>query len=261
MRKTEKIVFEENSLITSFWGTGSSGATTYALEYATQLARHGRKTLLVDFDLTDPTMMVYLAIDEYPSGLQAGLRLVGQQRLDPTVIPDLTVQSKQDRNLYFLAGLPAQGRFEAIDSGTSASMLRAFSSWFDELVVDLGKIMPEVVSPKVFDLQQEVLAESDSAYGIFRADPEGVAKLFWSPITEYLLANLYRPGSLGAGGKKAMKAVVAEVSGSSVIQVVEEDEQLVRALAKALSVGDVSKKSPISQAVSQLIQNREVSSG
>jgi len=257
MKKPEKLFSFENSQVTSFWGTGSSGATMLALEYATQLAGHGRKTLLIDFDLLDPTLMVYLAIDEYPSGLQAGIRLAEQQRLDPTVISELTVQAKQHKNLYFLAGLPAKGRFEFIKTGSPASMLRSFLDWFDELVVDMGQMLPQVVNTTIFTLQQEVLSESNVVYGVFRADPEGIAKLFWLPMTEQLVANQYRPGSLGAGGKKSMKSIIAEVSGSAVIEVIEDDEQLIRSMAKAVSVGELSRKSPISQAVGRLIQNRQ----
>ena len=256
MNRPQKAEFEENFVVTTFWGTGSSGATTFALEYATQLAGHGRKSLLIDFDMLDPSLMVYLAVDEHPSGLQARLRLAEQQRLDPSVISELTVRSERIKNLYFLAGLPVQGRFESISAGATSSLLRGLEDWFDELVIDLGQIIPEVINPRIFSLQREVLSESKYVYGVFRADPEGIAKLFWLPLSECLVANQYRPGSLGSGGKKAMKSVVAEVSGSLVVDIAEEDDHLVRATAKAVSVGEISRKSPINQAVVRLIQNR-----
>lgn len=249
-------VFDEHSRVTSFWGTGASGATTFSLEYANQVSRAGRKTLLLDHDLIDPSLMVYLAIDNYPSGLQAGLRLASQNRLSPTNIEELIIQSDDNPNLSIMAGLPVSGRFMSVSSESIEYLFEGLRSWFDELVIDLGCIFSEKVNPHVYGLQQQVISSSDEVLGVFRADPEGLAKLFWLPLSGELIANSYRPGSLGAGGKKGLKSVVAETTGKALLGIVEEDEQLTLAIARAVAVGDISKKSTVSQMVAGLIQNR-----
>lgn len=256
MRGKTKPRFESESKITCFWGTGASGATTFSLEYSRQLADAGRKTLLIDFDLLDPSLMVYFAIDNYPSGLQAGLRLASQQRLDPTNIDQLMIQSDDIANLKIMAGMPAPGRFHSIQEGAISAMLDLLRGWFDELVVDLGCVVSEGLNNDLYLLQQEVLEISDSTLGVFRADPDGLAKLFWLPIRGNLIANNYRPGSLGAGGKKGLRSVVAEMTGESLVDVVEEDDQLIQAIAKGLPVGALSKKSSVSHAVRELMQTR-----
>lgn len=256
MRGKSKPKFEPESKITCFWGTGASGATTFSLEYSRQLADAGRKTLLIDFDLLDPSLMVYFAIDNYPSGLQAGLRLASQERLDPTNIDQLMIQSEDIDNLKIMAGMPASGRFQSIQEGSVSAMLELLRGWFDELVIDLGCVVSEVINNDLYLLQQEVLEISDSTLGVFRADPDGLAKLFWLPIRGNLIANNYRPGSLGAGGKKGLRSVVAEMTGESLVDVAEEDDQLIQAIAKGLPVGALSKKSSVSHVVRGLMQNR-----
>lgn len=259
--KKVNLEFQSQSRMTSFWGTGASGATTLSLEYAQQVASAGRKTLLIDHDLLDPSLMVYLAIDNYPSGLQAGFRLASQQRLDPTTIDELIIESEDTSNLSFMAGLPVLGRFYSFDPDSLAELLENLMSWFDELVIDLGMLFSESINSQIFSLQKEIIASSDYVYGVFRADPEGISKLFWLPLSGDLIANDYRPGTLGAGGKKKLKSVIAEITGLNLVGVVEEDDQLVQAITKAVAVGQISRKSPISQLLRGLIENRPDSSG
>ena len=261
MKKRAKPAFEAEPTVTTFWGTGASGCTTYSLEYGRQLAEAGRKTLLIDHDLLDPSLMVYLAIDNHPSGLQAGLRLASQQRLDPTNLNELIVESRDFANLNFMAGLPALGRFRSIDADSIPALVHLLKTWFDEVVIDLGCLLPDDINPKVFSLQQQVLSCSDGSFGVFRADPEGIAKLFWLPIQGELIANNYRAGSLGAGGKKGLKSIIAEITGKSLMAIGEEDDNLIQAVSKGIPVGEVSKKSPISQLIKAMIQNRLDASG
>lgn len=256
MRGKTRPKFDSESKITTFWGTGASGATTFSMEHSRQLAEAGRNTLLIDFDLLDPSLMVYLAVDNYPSGLQAGLRLASQERLDPTNIGELMIESDDLANLRFMAGMPASGRFQSIQEESVGGMLDLLRGWFDELVIDLGCLVSDVLNKELHRLQQEVLQSSDSTIGVFRADPDGIAKLFWLPIRGNLIANNYRPGSLGAGGKKGLRTVIAEMTGEPLVDVVEEDEQLIKAIAKGLAVGEISKKSSVSNAVRALIENR-----
>lgn len=249
-----------SSFVTVFWGTGASGATTYSLEYANQLAKH-HKTLLIDCDLTDPSLMVYLAIDDYPSGLQAGVRLAGQQRLDGGSLQELLVTSDFLGGLNLIAGLPAPGRYRSLEPTSVSAMIESLRTWFDEIVIDMGSVVPATVSEDLSKLHKEIFASADDIYGVFRADPEGLAKLFWIEIEGELIANNYRPGCLGPGGKKGLKSVIADSTGKIVEKIAEEDEFLVKALSKAIPVGMVSRKSPVSQLVKALIENRLLGAG
>lgn len=261
MKKKIKPEFEADPMVTTFWGTGASGASAFSLEYSRQLAECGRKTLLIDHDLLDPSLMVYLAIDNHPSGLQAGLRLASQQRLDPTNLNELIIESRDFANLSFMAGLPAAGRFRSIEAESITSLIDLLKTWFDEVVIDLGCLISEEINSHVFSLQQQLFLASDELFGVFRADPEGIAKLFWLPIEGELIANNYRAGSLGAGGKKGLKSIIAEITGKSLVAVTEEDDHLIQAVSKGIPVGEIAKKSPISQSVRGMIQNRLDSSG
>jgi septum formation inhibitor-activating ATPase MinD len=261
MKKIRKIERELPSQVTSFWGTGASGATSFCLEYARQLADLDRKTLFIDFDLTDPSLMVYLAIDNYPSGLQAGLRLASQQRLDAMNLNELIVESGQFSNLSLMAGLPVSGRFHSIDAESVVLMVEALNNWFDELVIDIGPLVSEKLNAHAYSLQQELMNISNDLFGVFRADPEGIAKLFWLPTSGELIGNFYRPGSLGAGGKKGLRSLIAEMTGKPLCGVVEEDDYLIRAIAKGEPVGGVSKRSSISTMITELLQNRFGPSG
>lgn len=261
MKNKLKAEFDIESQVSVFWGTGASGVSSFSLEYSRQLAELGRKTLLIDADFLDPSLMVYLAIDNYPSGLQAGLRLASQNRLDATNLEQLLVSSKYNPKLNYMAGIPVSGRFQTIEPDSLSSMVELLRGWFDELVIDLGGVVPEVLNSHLHSLQQQLIEISDLTYGVFRADPDGIAKLFWLPIEGELIANNYRPGSLGAGGKKALKSIIAEMTGKTLMAVTEEDDQLISAVSKGVAVGEVSKKSAVSQVVRSLIQNRLDSAG
>ncbi len=254
-RSFEQTLELENS-INCFWSTGTGGASVLSLEYATQLAKLRRKTLLIDFDLVDPSLMIYLAVDDYPSGLQAGLRLATQSRLDATNLNQLIVQSEDHRHLHLMAGMPVQGRFNSIETGSITSLLVQLANWYDEIVLDLGSLYSQTTNSKLFELQSEAIDASENAYGIFRADPEGIAKLFLKKAETSLIANIYRAGSLGAGGRKALKTVVQENTGQPLLEIIGEDDNLTAAIAKGISVGEVNRKSPISIAVKNLIQSR-----
>lgn len=261
MTKRAKDKQSLKSGVTTFWGTGASGCTAFALEYGRQLADSGERTLLIDIDLIDPSLMVYLAVDNYPSGLQAGLRLASQQRLDPSKLHQLLIKSDDIPNLSLMAGLPAQGRYLGIDVDSIGLLIEILSEWFDQLVIDLGSLLPTGLNAHATELQAKVIESSDWTYGVFRADPEGIAKLFWLPITGQLVANNYRPGSLGPSGKKALKSIVGEITGSDIAAIAEEDEYLAQAISKALPVGYVHKKSRVSQSAISLIENRLESTG
>lgn len=131
-------------------GTGASGASGFSLEYSRQLAEAGRKTPLIDHDSLDPSLMVYLAIDNHPSGLQAGLRLASQRRLDPTNLNELIIESRDFSNLSFIAGLPASGRFRSIEVESITSLIELLRTWFDEVVIYLGCLIPEEIKPQPF---------------------------------------------------------------------------------------------------------------
>lgn len=234
------------------WGTGGSGATSLSANLAAEYASRGQKTLLVDFDLDDPSLVIHFGVGDFPAGLVAAARLAGQGRLDYLSLDELSLKIPIKGSLRVLPGITAPGRFRDLSqTGISALMTEA-KLLFDIVVIDLGA--RRTGDDFIAGLHQLVIEQSDEVLGVFSAEPEGIAKLMWRSPVGRLVANRYRPGLLGMNGKKKLSQTLAELTECPLVAIVSESEDLDMAITDAKPLRELVRKSQYLTEVGQLLE-------
>lgn len=236
--------------VLTVWGTGGSGATSLSANLAAEYASKGQKTLLVDFDLDDPSLVIHFGLGDFPAGLVAAARLAGQGRLDYLSFDELSLKIPIKGSLRVLPGITAPGRFRDLSQPGVSALITEAKLLFDIVVVDLGA--RRTGDDFIAGLHQLVIEQSDEVLGVFSAEPEGIAKLMWRSPVGRLVANRYRPGLLGMNGKKKLSQTLAELTECPLIAIVSESEDLDMAITDAKPLREVVGKSQYLTEVGQL---------
>lgn len=125
---------------------GSPGKSTIALNLAYELASMGKRTLLIDLDLTAPSLGLMLNLGEPMAGVTAVARLVRQQRFDIEQLFRLSVGIKKARvTLRFLPGLTSPKRWVEVTPETVTRLLNVASSNFDAVIVDVASELSDSI--------------------------------------------------------------------------------------------------------------------
>ena len=162
------------------WGPpGAPGRSTVALGLAAQLARRGRRTILVDADARAPSLAQQLGILDEVSGLLSAARLAAVGRLEEQLCD---VQRALDPQLSIVTGLPRPDRWAEVRPGAVETLLGAAR--------DRGQVVADVASSLEDDphadltgrpgrdaMTREALACADAVVAVGAADPVGLARL------------------------------------------------------------------------------------
>lgn len=236
----------------SIWGTGGSGASSLSVNLAAECAARGNNTLLVDFDLDDPSLVIHFGLGDFPAGLVAAARLAGQGRLDYLSLDELSLKIPGPAGLRVLPGITAPGRFRDLSQQSVSALIVEAKLLFDIVVIDLGA--RRTGDDFIAGLQQLVIDQSDEVLGVFSSEPEGIAKLMWRSPVGKLVANRYRSGLFGISGKKKLSQTLAELTVCPLIQIISDSEDLDLAITDAKPVRQVVKKSQYLAELSQLLK-------
>lgn len=192
--------------VLAVWGPpGAPGRSTVAAGVAAELARRGRRVLLVDADTHAASQAQQLGVLDEVSGLLAAARLAGTGHLEDEVT---SVQRSLDPRLAVVTGLPRPDRWREVRAGVVETLLRAARRHGD-VVVDTAA--PLEGDPGA-DLSgrggrnqatTEALGAADEVLVVGAADPVGLARLARAlvelretvgPVGVRVLLNRMRPG-------------------------------------------------------------------
>ena len=125
---------------------GSTGKTSFALALAIELAPS--KLILIDADLSAPSLNCYLAISEPVSQVAQLARLAAQQRLTADVIANLTSRVKF-RKFVFSVACGAASVPQNVDRIRSEmpDLIANMLQHFDLVIVEFGRDNPSNVCP------------------------------------------------------------------------------------------------------------------
>jgi succinoglycan biosynthesis transport protein ExoP len=113
---------------------GGEGKTTMAAQIAISLARAGRRTALVDFDLRQPSLDEIFDLPRIP-GVSEILR--NEQELTGAM------QSTATPNLYVIpAGQCSRATLAALANGAAAPLFKELRGEFDYVILDTSPILP-----------------------------------------------------------------------------------------------------------------------
>lgn len=188
------------------WGpAGAPGRSTVAAGVAAELARRGRRTVLVDADTHAASLGQQLGVLDEVSGLLAAARLAGSGHLDEE-LP--SVQRSLDARLSVVTGLPRPDRWREVRPGAVETLLRS--------VRGQGCVVVDTAAPLEGDpgldlagrggrnqATLEALGAADEVLVVGAADPVGLARLARAvvelreavgPAPVRVLVNGMRPG-------------------------------------------------------------------
>ena len=157
---------------------GSPGRTTLAAGIAGALAQR-HSVLLIDADITAPSVAMTLGLDDFGAGIAAAARLADRGALDQMEL-DLIVE--ESAGFKVLTGLNRAHRWQEVPGGTISRILEVAATMFEWVVVDIAaRTDPDesgtVFGPASDDVLEAILNNCDHQVLVGRADPIAIRRL------------------------------------------------------------------------------------
>ncbi|MDF8262895.1 AAA family ATPase [Luteipulveratus flavus] len=177
---------EESSVphrVIAVWGpTGAPGRTTVAVNLAAEIARLGRRVVLVDADTYGASVAQHLALLDEAPGVAAAARLADAGSLDR---PRLAATAPEvSPGLRVLTGLPRADRWTELREDAFVEVLQQCRTLAQVTVVDVGFCLEEdeelsydTRAPRRNATTTAALREADDVLAVGAADPVGLQRL------------------------------------------------------------------------------------
>lgn len=211
-------------------GKGGVGKTTSSAAIATGLARKGKKTVVIDFDIGLRNLDLIMGCErrvvyDFVNVIQ------GDASLNQALIKD-----KRTENLYILPASQTRDKDALTCDGVKKVLNDLSSMEFDFVVCDspagieTGALMALYFADEaIITTNPEVssVRDSDRILGILSSKSYR-AEHGQDPIKEYLLLTRYNPGRVSRGDMLSMEDVI-EILQIPLVGVIPEDQLVLRA--------------------------------
>lgn len=211
-------------------GKGGVGKTTSSAAIATGLARKGKKTVVIDFDIGLRNLDLIMGCErrvvyDFVNVIQ------GDATLNQALIKD-----KRTENLYILPASQTRDKDALTREGVEKVLNDLSTMEFDFVVCDspagieTGALMALYFADEaIITTNPEVssVRDSDRILGILSSKSRR-AKNGMEPIKEHLLLTRYNPGRVSRGDMLSMEDVI-EILRIPLVGVIPEDQSVLRA--------------------------------
>lgn len=246
--------------LVAVWGpTGAPGRTTVSVTVASELARSGVPTLLVDADVYGGVVAQVLGfLDESP-GLAAAARLANNGQLDLQALARVAPEAAP--GLRVLTGISRADRWPELRPGALEQVWVLARSLAAVTVVDCGfcleqdeELSFDTAAPRRNGATLLTLALADTVLAVGAADPVGVQRLVRGlgelretvpGVLPRVVLNRVRRSAVGPDPEGQLTEALDRYVGlRDVVFVPEDREALDAALLQGRSLGDVAPESP-----------------
>jgi Mrp family chromosome partitioning ATPase len=237
-RPLEPFRARSSGRIVAIWGpAGAPGRTTVAVTLASQLARAGQSTLLVDADTHGASVAQTLGLLDESAGVAAAARAANQGALDlprlaglaPPVGPDLRV----------LTGLPQSRRWPELRASALEVVwekARTLAAW---TIVDAGfgleadeELMFDTAAPRRHAATLSAITAADVVLAVGSAEPIALQRLIAGlpeltdragPGTVRVVVTRVRDGAVGARAGQLITDALQRYAGVDEVVLVPDD--------------------------------------
>ena len=251
--------------VVAVWGpTGAPGRTTVATGIATESARAGIPTLLIDADVYGGVVAsAFGLLDESP-GLAGACRSAANGRLDLAGMTVLCWSLGDD--LRLLTGISRADRWPEIRPSAIPAVLAVAREMAPLTVVDCGfcleadeEITFDTMAPRRNGATLALLAEADVVFAVGSGDPPGMERLIRAltelgealpGVTARIVLNRCRSGA--ASDDEAAAAVKRFADAQVAAQLPEDRGATDKAWRRGVSLAEVAPDSPLTRALRTL---------
>ena len=251
-------------VIIAVWGpAGAPGRTTIALNLASELARLGQPTVLVDADTYGGCIAQSLSLLDEAPGLAAATRSADQGSLDLSVLARLAPEVCP--GLRVLTGIPKAERWPELRAAALEHVLTLTRRLGRFTVIDCGfsleddeELSYDTLAPRRNAATLTSLAVADRVLAVGAGDPIGLQRLVRglqelgtvaSPSPTVLI-NRVRASAVGSRPERRIREALVHFAGLDELTFIPDDPAtLDRALLTGRSLAEAEPDSAVRQCV------------
>lgn len=251
-------------MVIAVWGpAGAPGRTTVAINLASELARLGQPTVLVDADTYGGCVAQALSLLDEAPGLAAATRSADQGSLDLAVLARLAPEVCA--GLRVLTGLPKAERWPEIRAAALEHVLTLTRQLGRFTVIDCGfsleddeELSYDTLAPRRNAATLTSLAVADQVLAVGAGDPIGLQRLVRglqelgtvaSPSPTVVI-NRVRASAVGPRPERSIREALTRFAGIDDLRFIPDDRAcLDGALLSGRSLAEVAPDSQVRQAI------------
>jgi Flp pilus assembly CpaE family ATPase len=259
--------YDSPGVIVAVWGpAGAPGRTTVSLNLASELARSGQPTVLVDADTYGGCIAQSLALLDEAPGLAAATRSADQGSLDLAVLARLAPEVSA--GLRVLTGIPKAERWPELRAAALEHVLTLTRRLARFTVIDCGfsleddeELSYDTLAPRRNAATLTSLAVADRVLAVGAGDPIGLQRLVRglqelgtvaSPPPTVVI-NRVRASAVGPRPERSIREALARFAGIDELWFIPDDPiSLDGALLAGQSLAEAAPDSEVRKALSAL---------
>ncbi|RKS72583.1 MinD-like ATPase involved in chromosome partitioning or flagellar assembly [Motilibacter peucedani] len=252
---------QEPGRVVAVWGpVGAPGRSTVAVTLASEAARLGAESLLVDADPYGGVVSQLLGLLDEAPGLAAAARLAGSGGLD---LPSLArVAPEVETRLRVLTGIPRAQRWPELRPSALEEVFALSRSLAALTVVDTGfcletdeEISFDVAAPRRNGATLTAIEQADTVVAVCAADAVGVQRFVRAlgelrevvPGTDLrVVVNRVRRGPVGARPERQLADALERYAGvTDAVFVADDRDGVDAALLQGRTLAEAAAGSPV----------------
>ena len=226
--------------VVAVWSpSGSPGRTTIAACIATEFAKQGSRTLVIDADSYAPSMEFHFGIEQSQAGIAAVARAAIHERLDEALLEKQAVDFQHGKvSLKILTGLSMPDRWQEVGFDGVNAILEFAEEHFDCIVIDVAApIELQIVHEKSLvernAMTVAALKRATHVVALSGAEAKDVHRFVWDyqqlksleiPGELFVLVNQFRTATLGRSAAKQIADSIERLSGCQVAEFIDFDQ-------------------------------------
>jgi MinD-like ATPase involved in chromosome partitioning or flagellar assembly len=261
--------------VIAVWGpAGAPGRTTLSINIAAELAAAGASVVLADVDTYSGSIAPALGMLDEAPGFAAACRLAGADNLTRSELERIGQRYNSGHSgFWVLTGIGRPSRWPELSAQRVSATLEQCRSWVDFTVVDTGfslehdeEISSDISVPRRNAASITALRDADRIIAVGAADPVGLSRFLRAHVDlvetvaegrVIVAMNKIRSSAIGLNPVGQVTQTLSRFGGiESAAMIPFDSAALDAAILSGRTLLDVAPKSPVRQAIRDLVASR-----